>query len=191
MGVHSRLPSSVGLQTQPSTGNTASSSMHTAGRGSGTVLLSTAFALADHPPHHNHHPPHNQCQCSPSARGSMQLSTTPEKLPDFSQTESSFQKMMLRSHLALETSYQLAPESQCLLLQPAPCGDAQDIPLTTAAPQKVTQKPTPALPAPKGRQNHPGDNPLQERSEHTTKELHKPHSHTSGARQQEFIFSRS
>lgn len=48
----------------------------------------------------------------------------------------------------------------------------------------------PAFPAPEGRQNHPGDNPLRERWEHSTQELHTPHSHTSGARQQEFIVSR-
>lgn len=183
-GVRGRLPSTEGLQTRQAWGH--GQQQHAHGR----------ERQRDRPQHclRSRRPRRpSATQAPPTAspapglagrEAPTQSPATPEKPPNFSPTESPPQRRMLRSHRALERSHQRAPESQ------SPPVPTQDVPLTTAAPQKVTQKPTPASPAPEGRQNHLGDDLLLQRWERAAKELHKPRSHASGARQQEFIFSR-
>lgn len=75
---------------------------------------------------------------------------------------------------------QLPPDSAGLqkanpfLPQPAPCGDTRVVLLLTAAPEEVTPNPTPAFPAPEGKQNHPCDDLPRESLAHTTKMLREP-----------------
>lgn len=95
-------------------------------RGSRTVLLSAAFALADHPPH-NHHPPHNQRLRSPSPRGPCNY------LPHQRSYQTSAKQKVLP-----ENDAQVPPGSRDKL----PTGSRKQIPsVPTCALQRHTRRP--------------------------------------------------
>lgn len=128
---------------------------------------------------HSHRPPwghhgttihHTTTQCSPSPRAPSLIHPTREATEPQPCAKSSLESAAQRSGSPHQLSAGSRAHPSCPNLRLMACTSHS---LTTTAPQ-ATLKPALALPAPRGRQNHPGDNLLGEEMGAAAKELPQP-----------------